>query len=149
MDRRVLAVVGFVALLFVGFLARGVLLSVGRIALVALVLALVASLGVLATRQPAYRRTTVGPATRVLRRPVGDGDDTTRHHCAECDTVVQTGERRRFVREWVLFGVPVLLLDDGENVYCSSCAGDGDVTEAAFDDVTELEAADTDLLDEK
>ncbi|SEO57020.1 hypothetical protein SAMN04487948_103280 [Halogranum amylolyticum] len=120
MDRRALAVVGFVTLLFVGFLARGVLLSVGRIALVAFVLALLAGVALVATRQPAYRRSTVGPATRVLRRPL-ERDD--RHRCAECDAVVDDGERRRFVREWVLFGVPILLLDDGENVYCSSCTG--------------------------
>lgn len=120
MDRRVVTVVGVAILLFVGFLARGVLLSVGRVVLVALVLALVAGVALLVTRQPAYRRTKVGPGTRVLRRPL-DGDG--RHRCAECDAVVDDGERRRFVREWVLFGVPLLLLDDGENVYCSSCAG--------------------------
>jgi hypothetical protein len=142
MDRRVVAVVGVTILLFVGFLARGVLLSVGRIVLVALVLALVAGVALLVTRQPAYRRTKVGAGTRVLRRPL-DGDG--RHRCAECDTVVEDGERRRFVREWVLFGVPILLLDDGENVYCSSCAGN------VVDADKELESPDTnaDLLREE
>ncbi|EJN59761.1 hypothetical protein [Halogranum rubrum] len=121
MDRRVLAIVGVCVALFVAFLARGVLLSVGRVALVALLLALVAGVALLVTREPAYGRFTVGERTRILRRPV---DEQGAHRCVDCEQAVTDGERRRFVREWVLFGVPLVLLDDGENVYCSACAGD-------------------------
>lgn len=144
MDRRVLAIVGVCVTLFVAFVARGALLSIGRVALVALLLALVAGVALLATREPAYERVKVGEATRVLRRPV-DGDGESR--CSECDTVVEAGdggERRRFVREWVLFGVPLVLLDDGENVYCSACA-DGRTVE----EVSELTNIDDELLREK
>ena len=119
MDRRALAVVGGCAALFAAFLARGLLLSVGRVVLVALVLALVAGFALLVTRDPAYPRTTVGEGTRVLRTPLSDAFDG---DCADCDGPAAGGERRRFVREWVLFGVPLLLLDDGTNVYCRTCA---------------------------
>lgn len=121
MDRRLLAVVGGCATLFAAFLARGLLLSVGRVVLVALAVALVGGIAVLATRPPAYRRSKVGTGTRVLSYPVS-ADET--HRCVDCDALVTEGERRRFVREWVLFGVPLLLLDDGENVYCAACAAD-------------------------
>ncbi|SDL95367.1 hypothetical protein SAMN04487949_0293 [Halogranum gelatinilyticum] len=142
MDRRLLAALALCATLVVGFLARGLLLSVGRVVLVALALALVGGVAYLVTRQPAYRRSKVGEGTRILKQPVSAAADA---HCVECDAAVTDGERRRFVREWVLFGVPLLLLDDGENVYCASCAGEAvDVAEAVAGDVDET----TDVLRE-
>jgi hypothetical protein len=143
MDRRLLAVLALCGTLLVGFLARGLLLSVGRVVLVALALALAGGVAYLVTRQPAYRRSKVGEGTRVLTERVAPTAD---EHCVECDAAVSDGERRRFVREWVLFGVPLLLLDDGENVYCASCAGE--VADVGSVGSADLDVDDADLLRE-
>ena len=123
MDRRLLAV-GLAALsLFAAFLLRAALLSVGRVLLAALLLALAAGTVALLTRPAAYPRRTVGSARRVLRQPLPAGFEGA---CVECDALAAGGRRRRFVEEFVVLGVPVLLLDDGENAYCPSCAGGDD-----------------------
>jgi len=105
--RELAALVGL--LLLVGALVRS---GVGRVVLPVLALALVAALAWLLTRTPAHPRTTVGPRTRLLDAPAGDTDAT----CVECDAPATV--RRRFVREWVVLGVPVLLLADGTNHLC-------------------------------
>ena len=119
MDRRPLGI-GLAALaLFAAFLLRAALLSIGRVLLAALLVTLAAGVVALLTRPAAYSRTTVGVARRVLRRPLpGDFEGA----CVECGAPAAGGQRRRFVEEFVVFGVPVLLLDDGENAYCPSCA---------------------------
>jgi hypothetical protein len=120
MDRRLLGIGLAAVAVFAAFLFRAVLLSVGRVLLAAALIALIAGLAALATRPAAYPRSTVGVAGRVIRRPLPPdfaGD------CVECDAPAAGGQRRRFVREFVVLGVPLLLLDDGENAYCPTCAG--------------------------
>jgi len=98
-----------VALLVVlGALVRS---GAGRFVLPVLALALAAGLAWLLTRTPAYPRTAVGPRTRLMDAPA-DADVA----CVECDAPATV--RRRFVREWVVLGVPVLLLGDGTNYLC-------------------------------
>jgi hypothetical protein len=131
MVRPLRVAVGVLAALLAGLvLLRVAVHPVGRLLVVGLVLAL--ALGVLAVlrREPAYPRDTVGTGRRVLSSPVGDDEDAT---CVECDDAAAGGRRRRFVREWVLAGVPVVVLDDGENVYCAECAPDGDATTGRTD----------------
>jgi hypothetical protein len=110
-----LAVVGFGLLLGVAF--RSALLAVGRLAFVVFLVAVGVAAALLVTATPAYDRTTVGVATRVLDRPL-DGPTT----CVACDERTDTGTRRVYVREWVVFGVPLVLADAGENDYCTTCA---------------------------
>ncbi|ELZ95143.1 hypothetical protein C440_08702 [Haloferax mucosum ATCC BAA-1512] len=106
--RRELAVV--VALfVLVGALART---SAGRFVLPLVSVAVVAALVILLFRTPAYSRTTFGPRTRILEST----PNTTDTACVECGSPATT--LRRYVREWVVLGVPVVLLDDGENPVC-------------------------------
>jgi hypothetical protein len=110
-----LALVGFGLLL--GVAVRSALLAVGRLAFVVLLVAVGVAAALLVTATPAYDRTTVGVATRVLDRPL-DGPTT----CVVCEERTDTGTRRVFVSEWVAFGVPLVLADAGENDYCTACA---------------------------
>jgi hypothetical protein len=110
-----LAVVAFG--LVVGVVARSALLAVGRLAFVVLLLAIGVGALLLLTATPAYDRSKVGVGSRVVDRPL---DETTT--CVACDEAIETGRRRVFVSEWVLFGVPLVLLDRGENDYCPACA---------------------------
>lgn len=154
--RRRWTVLGVVALgLLFGVAVRSALLAVGRVVGVLLVVALLVGCLLLVTATPAYRRSRVGVGSRVLERPLGtatgtggsagseraeseraDGSPT----CVVCDGAADGGVRRTFVREWVLLGVPLVLLDRGENAYCPACVesdpleeehedGDGDVDE--------------------
>ncbi|KTG08181.1 hypothetical protein AUR64_01000 [Haloprofundus marisrubri] len=135
---------------------RGLLLSVGRVVFLLGFLALVVGAAVLLIQPTAYSRTTFGPARRVVCRPLGstenaaerddgvgiDADGSTlEFDCVACDRRVTAGESHRFVREFVVAGVPLVLLDDGENRYCRACAADergeaadeGDIDDAALD----------------
>lgn len=99
-----------------GMALRSTLFAVGRVVFV-LVLVAVGVAGVLlVTATPAYSRTTVGVASRVIERPLAEPST-----CVVCDDSIDGGTRHLFVREWVLFGVPVVLADAGENDYCAAC----------------------------
>ncbi|KTG29373.1 hypothetical protein [Haloferax profundi] len=106
--RRELVVV-VVLLAVVGALART---SAGRFVLPLVALVVVVGMGLLLRKRPAYSRTTFGPRTRILESDTADPDVT----CVECDAPATT--TRHYVREWVVLGVPVVLLDDGENPVC-------------------------------
>ncbi|WP_411965044.1 hypothetical protein [Haloferax sp. YSMS24] len=106
--RRELVVV--VALLVViGALART---SAGRFVLPLVAVGVAASLGYLLFKTPAYSRTELGPRTRILESTPADDAVA----CVECDAPATTV--RHYVREWVILGVPVVLLDDGRNPVC-------------------------------
>ena len=107
--------------LLLGMAFRSALLAVGRLAFVLFLLAVAVAVGLLATATPAYRRSKIGVGSRVLEQPLdaGDADSST---CVSCDAPIETGVRRQFVREWVVFGVPLMLLESGENDYCEVCA---------------------------
>lgn len=119
------AVAVFVAL---GALART---PAGRFVLPLVSLAVLGGMAYLLTRDPAYARTTVGARTRLLDsradgaddgRENGAGDDGVapgRVACIDCGAPATT--TRRFVREFVVLGVPLVLLDDGTNRYCDDC----------------------------
>jgi hypothetical protein len=107
--------------LLLGIALRSALLAVGRFAFVLLLVAVAVAIGLLTTATPAYRRSKIGVGSRVLeqRLDAGDADSSI---CVSCDAPIETGVRRRFVREWVAFGVPLVLLESGENHYCEACA---------------------------
>ncbi|MUV58158.1 hypothetical protein [Halogeometricum sp. CBA1124] len=130
------AVAVFVAL---GALART---PAGRFVLPLVSLAVLGGMAYLLTRDPAYARTTVGARTRLLdsredgagdgRADGADGADDGRENgagddgvapgrvaCIDCGAPATT--TRRFVREFVVLGVPLVLLDDGTNRYCDDC----------------------------
>jgi hypothetical protein len=119
------AVAVFVAL---GALART---PAGRFVLPLVSLAVLGGMAYLLTRDPAYARTTVGARTRLLDsredgaddgRENDTGDDGVapgRAACIDCGAPATT--TRRFVREFVVLGVPLVLLDDGTNRYCDDC----------------------------
>jgi hypothetical protein len=88
---------------------------VGRLVVVALSVALAAGTVALLSRTPAYGRWRVGRGSRVLTRPAERGT------CLACGGDATGGRRRRFVREVVVLGVPLVLLDDGTNRYCPDC----------------------------
>ncbi|KAB1192750.1 hypothetical protein GJR96_04555 [Haloferax sp. MBLA0076] len=106
--RRELVVV-VVLLAFVGALART---SAGRFVFPLVALVVVVGMGLLLRKRPAYSRTTFGPRTRILESDAAEPDVT----CVECDAPATTV--RHYVREWVVLGVPVVLLDDGFNPVC-------------------------------
>ncbi|SFR33278.1 hypothetical protein [Halogeometricum limi] len=95
----------------VGALART---PAGRLVLPFVSLAVLLGFGYLLTRDAAYARTTLGVRSRLLDRSAAEG-----HDCVACGAPAAT--TRRYVREFVLLGVPVLLLDDGTNRYCADC----------------------------
>jgi hypothetical protein len=105
---RELAAVVALLILF-GALARS---GAGRIVLPLVSLVVVAGLVVLLSKQPAYARTVVGPRTRVLESVPADTDG----ECVEC--AAPATRIRHYVREWVVLGVPVVLLDDGRVPVC-------------------------------
>ncbi|MCO8267891.1 hypothetical protein NKF06_15170 [Haloferax sp. AB510] len=107
---RELAVV-VMLLVVVGVLARS---GVGRFVLPVVGLVVAAALVVLLSKQPAYARTAVGPRTRIIESVVESADAA----CVECGSPATT--RRRYVSEWVVLGVPVVLLDDGEIPVCDA-----------------------------
>ncbi|KAB1197576.1 MULTISPECIES: hypothetical protein [Haloferax] len=102
-------VVVAVLLVVIGALART---SAGRFVLPLVALGVAASLGYLLLKTPAYPRTAIGPRTRILESSPSDGAAT----CVECTAPATTV--RHYVREWVVVGVPVVLLDDGRNPVC-------------------------------
>lgn len=106
--RRELVVVA-VLLAVVGALART---SAGRFVLPLVAVGVATSLGYLLFKRPAYSRMSLGPRTRILESTPAATD----LRCVECDAPATT--TRRYVREWVILGVPVVLLDDGENPVC-------------------------------
>ncbi|WP_416838310.1 hypothetical protein [Haloferax sp. DFSO52] len=106
--RRELVVV-VVLLVIIGALART---SAGRFVLPLVAVGVAASLGYLLLKTPAYSRTTIGPRRRILESTPSDTNAT----CVECDSPATT--IRRYVREWVVLGVPVVLLEDGRNPVC-------------------------------
>lgn len=103
--------------LVVGIAFRSALFAVGRLVFVVLLVAVGVGAFLLLTATPAYDRSKVGVGTRVVDRPLADA--TT---CVACDDEIEAGRRRVFVREWALLGVPLVLLDSGENDYCPACA---------------------------
>ncbi|SFR35157.1 hypothetical protein SAMN04487947_0275 [Halogeometricum rufum] len=114
------AVAVFVAL---GALART---PAGRFVLPLVSLAVLGGMAYLLTRDPAYARTTVGARTRLLDSREDGADDGRdggvapgRAACIDCGAPATT--TRRFVREFVVLGVPLVLLDDGTNRYCDDC----------------------------
>jgi hypothetical protein len=131
--------VAVAVLVAVGALART---PAGRFALPLVSLAVLGGMAYLLTRDPAYARTTVGARTRLLdSREDGAGDGREdgagdgredgagdgredgvapdRAACIDCGAPATT--TRRFVREFVVLGVPLVLLDDGTNRYCDDC----------------------------
>lgn len=48
--------------------------------------------------------------------------------CGACQSSVGEGVRRVYNRQFVLFGVPLFTLEEGENTYCKPCAN-GEVVE--------------------
>jgi hypothetical protein len=98
-------------LVVVGLLART---PAGRVVLPVLSLAVLAGAVVLLSRPAAYPRHAVGVRSRVL-----DDDAPADSRCVECDA--RATAVRRYVREGVVLGVPVVLLDDGTNAYCDDC----------------------------
>ncbi|WP_396611014.1 hypothetical protein ACH9L7_12430 [Haloferax sp. S1W] len=105
--RELVALVVVFAL--IGALART---GAGRFVLPVVGLAVAAAVGGLLLRSPAYTRTTFGPRTRILESLSPDADAV----CVECGSQATTV--RRYVREWVALGVPVVLLDDGQIPVC-------------------------------
>jgi hypothetical protein len=123
--------VALAVLVALGALART---PAGRFALPLVSLAVLGGMAYLLTRDPAYARTTVGARTRLLDSPADDagggrengatdgrdgGVAPDRAACIDCGAPATT--TRRFVREFVVLGVPLVLLDDGTNRYCDDC----------------------------
>lgn len=112
-----LAVALFALFAIIGALART---PAGRVVLPFVTLAVLAGFVSLLTRDAAYARTTVGARTRLLDSPVGgDGEGGGDAACTACGAPATT--TRRFVREFVVLGVPLVLLDEGTNRYCADC----------------------------
>lgn len=68
----------------------------------------------------------------------------TEGRCEECGAPVSTGERRRYTRQIVAFGVPLHTLDWGVNTYCYDCRtdeGEYDVDHGPRDHEREREVA--------
>ncbi|MFC7215357.1 hypothetical protein ACFQO4_14870 [Saliphagus sp. GCM10025334] len=70
---------------------------------------------------PLYPAHTFGVEHRVDE----DTFDGPRKHCAGCGTTCRQGLRRRYTRQFVLFGVPLHTLEWGINDYCLECARPG------------------------
>jgi hypothetical protein len=122
-DSRPLAILaGALAVVLAGVvLLRLAVHPVGRLVVVGLAVGVAAGLAWTLTRPAAYDRTRIGTGTRVLTRPATPSDGP----CVECDAdgpALDAGERRQYVREAVVAGVPLVVLDRGENVYCAGCA---------------------------
>lgn len=81
------------------------------------------SLIALATARPValYPAHTFGVEHRVDE----DTFDGPRKHCAECGKTARQGLRRRYARQYALFGVPIHTLEWGINDYCLDCADPG------------------------
>ncbi|MFC7204948.1 hypothetical protein ACFQJC_15630 [Haloferax namakaokahaiae] len=105
---RELAAVVALLVLF-GALVRS---GAGRIVLPLVSLVVAAGLVVLLLKQPAYTRMAVGPRTRILESVPSD----TEAECVEC--AAPATRIRHYVREWVVLGVPVVLLDEGRVPVC-------------------------------
>jgi hypothetical protein len=120
---RTVAVASLATVLLAAVLLRLALHPLGRVVVVAVLI--VAGLGLLGllARPAAYPRTRVGIGTRVTASRIEAADDS--GTCVACGDDAAGGVRRRFVREAVVAGVPLVLLDDGENRYCPACAGEG------------------------
>ncbi|ELZ30970.1 hypothetical protein C474_10926 [Halogeometricum pallidum JCM 14848] len=108
-----LAVALFALFAAIGALART---PAGRVVLPFVSLAVLAAFAFLLTREAAYARTAAGVRTRLLDSPASAGGDD---DCAACGAPATT--TRRYVREFVVLGVPLVLLDDGTNRYCADC----------------------------
>ncbi|MDS0295908.1 hypothetical protein [Halogeometricum luteum] len=111
-DGLLLAVALFAVFAAVGALART---PAGRVVLPFASLAVLGGFAYLLTREAAYARTTLGTRTRLLDSPAESGDAA----CVDCGAPATT--TRRYVREFVVLGVPLVLLDDGTNRYCADC----------------------------
>ncbi|MFP9193142.1 hypothetical protein [Natronosalvus vescus] len=70
---------------------------------------------------PLYPAHTFGVEHRVDE----DTFDGPRKHCADCGTTCTQGLRRRYTRQYVLFGIPIHTLEWGINDYCLECARPG------------------------
>lgn len=81
------------------------------------------SLIALATAQPIALYPT--HAFGVEHRVDEDTFDGPRKHCTECNESTTQGLRRRYARQFVLFGVPIYTLEWGINDYCLDCADPG------------------------
>jgi len=73
---------------------------------------------------PTYRRiqnryppTTFGPTQSVEEHVVSD----TTEACSVCLDRVEKGVRREYTEEYVLAGLPLYTIEEGENWYCQSC----------------------------
>lgn len=112
---RELAVVVTV-LVVVGALVRT---PVSRVVLPAVSVAVLAGLAWVLSKPAAYPRTAVGVRTRVVESAANGTESGTPPSCVECGDAATT--RRRYVREGVVLGVPLVLFEDGENAYCEDC----------------------------
>ncbi|MCO8242842.1 MULTISPECIES: hypothetical protein [unclassified Haladaptatus] len=74
----------------------------------------------LSRAERAYDRGRYGIGRRVVAERLSLGDE----ECDVCDTHGGNGVRRRFVKELVVDGVPVALVESGYNDYCRECFAD-------------------------
>ncbi|MFP8889198.1 hypothetical protein ACLI4U_05445 [Natrialbaceae archaeon A-CW2] len=70
---------------------------------------------------PLYPAHTFGVEHRIDE----DTFDGPRKHCTECGTTATQGLRRRYTRQFVVFGIPLHTLEWGINDYCLECARPG------------------------
>ncbi|WP_423746080.1 hypothetical protein V5735_17650 (plasmid) [Haladaptatus sp. SPP-AMP-3] len=66
----------------------------------------------------AYSPTSFGVKHRTDTRPI-ETDERVRCDC--CGGRTEDGERRRYAKQQVAFGIPLRTLDWGENAYCREC----------------------------
>jgi hypothetical protein len=117
---RTTVVVAVAAVLLAAVLLRAALHPLGRLVVLATLLAAGGGFVVLLVRPAAYPRARVGVGTRVTTARIAEGEPDP-GTCVDCGDEAAGGLRRRFVREAVVAGVPLVLLDDGENRYCPAC----------------------------
>lgn len=88
----------------------------GGVSVLAVLLALVVETAAIGLKQ--YPLTAFGVRSRVGYAVATEG------RCEECGDRISTGERRRYTRQVVAFGVPIHTLDWGVNAYCYDCRDD-------------------------
>ncbi|WP_231185619.1 hypothetical protein [Haladaptatus sp. DYF46] len=74
----------------------------------------------LSRAERAYDSGRYGVGRRVVTERIALGDE----ECSVCGTIGGDGVRRRFVKELVVDGVPVALVESGHNDYCRACFAD-------------------------
>jgi hypothetical protein len=118
LTKWVLATAGFAALaVLLGVVARSVV-SWKAVLLLCVVLLLAALLSYRLNRaERAHDRGRYGVGRRVVTERIALDDE----ECSVCGTREGSGVRRRFVKELVVDGVPVALVESGHNDYCRRC----------------------------